>query len=136
MVESGLLERFAATLKGEIGPAVDGEYPRTQAFLGAVVLQKLSAELRLAPAHAEAAARDRAELRRDLGQMLDDAAMSPELRSAFDAIGGEGDDGLCRFIERLYDERERLGEERFNALRGRVRQGLRRSIDRRMEVAS
>ena len=34
-----LLERMAPTLRKEIGPAVDGEYPRTQAFMAAQVFR-------------------------------------------------------------------------------------------------
>jgi tetratricopeptide (TPR) repeat protein len=36
-----LLRRIAQTLRESIGPAVEAEYPRTQAFMAAVVLQKL-----------------------------------------------------------------------------------------------
>ena len=42
-----LLERIARTLKKEIGPAVEDAYPKTQAFMAAVVLQKLAGQLRL-----------------------------------------------------------------------------------------
>ena len=33
------------TLKQEIAPAIDAEYPKTQAFMAAVVLQKLGRQL-------------------------------------------------------------------------------------------
>ena len=53
-----LLERLARTLKKEIGPAVGDAYPKTQAFMAAVVLQKLAGQLRLADEHAAASQRD------------------------------------------------------------------------------
>ena len=38
MTPSDLLERLAVTFKTEVGPAIEVDYPRTQAFLSAVVL--------------------------------------------------------------------------------------------------
>jgi hypothetical protein len=38
-----LLGRLATTLREEIGPSVNGGYPRTQAFMAAVVLEKVAA---------------------------------------------------------------------------------------------
>ena len=46
-----LLERIATTLKRDIGPAVLGDYPKTQAFMAAVVLQKLGRQLGLLHMH-------------------------------------------------------------------------------------
>ncbi|MEC9345388.1 MAG: hypothetical protein VYB54_04120 [Pseudomonadota bacterium] len=135
MQPEDLLARFAKTLRSDIGPAVKAEYPRTQAFLGAVVLEKLATELRLSQAHARAAAADRAALRRDLGAMLGAAKAPASVSEAFAAMADGGDASLCRFIEALYASRDTLGAERFDAMLGRVRQDLRRAIDRRMEVA-
>ena len=135
MLPEDLLARFAKTLRSDIGPAIKAEYPRTQAFLGAVVLEKLATELRLSEAHASAATADRAALGEDLRAMLGAAPVPPAVDTAFAAMASGGDAGLCRFIEALYAARETLGQERFAALLGRVRQDLRRAIDRRMEVA-
>ena len=55
MNDAHLLVRIAQTLKEEIAPAVDGEYPKTQAFMAAVVLQKLARQIALAASHAHAA---------------------------------------------------------------------------------
>jgi hypothetical protein len=46
-----------------------------------------------------------------------------------------GDARLCRLIERLYESRERLGEEVFTAANRRIRQGLRQMIDQELKVA-
>lgn len=128
-----LVARFARTLRSDVAPAVTGEYPRTQAYLGAVVLEKLATELRLADTHARAAAADRAALIGDLDDMLDGAP--PSVRDAHAALADGGEAALCRFIETLYASRDALGTERFAGLLGRVRMDLRRAVDRRMEVA-
>lgn len=136
MTPSDLLERMAATFKGEVGPAIEAEYPRTQAFLSAVVLQKLAAQLRLAVEHGAAEDLARDALRRDLEQLLEDADAPPPVRDAFLALAENGDDGLCQFIETLYGAREELGETQFEALLSRVRQTMRQTLDRRMEYAA
>ena len=146
MNRSDLLARMARLLKREIGPAVEADYPKTQAFLGAVVLEKMSAELRLADAHAQAGASDRVALVADLDSDLDadldgNLADAPDsVREAFAALAEKGADGgdaaLCAFIEALYGDRDALGRERFDRLLGRVRQNLRRGIDRRLEIAA
>ena len=46
-----LLQRIANTLKGDVGPAIADEYPKTQAFMAAVVLHE---ESRLTPEGFEA----------------------------------------------------------------------------------
>jgi len=61
-----LLERIAATLRRDIGPAVGAAYPRTQAFMAAVVLQKLGRQLALAEAHGAADAAEMKALIADL----------------------------------------------------------------------
>jgi len=50
------LQRIAQALKQHIGPAIEAEYPRTQAFMAAVVLQKLGRHLGLMSEHAAAEA--------------------------------------------------------------------------------
>ena len=133
---AALLERIALTLRHEIGPAVAAEYPRTQAFMAAVVLQKLSRELALADEHAAAEADDIAALLADLRALTADAAAPAPVREAVDGLAQRRDNGaLCGLIEALYKGRTELGETRFAALLGRIRQALRRSIDRRMAVA-
>ena len=138
MNRSDLLARMAGLLKREIGPAVESDYPKTQTFLSAVVLEKVSAELRLADAHSAADATDRAALVADLEAGMADAPDA--VREAFAVLAEKGADdedaALCRFIEALYGNRDALGRERFDRLLGRVRQDLRRGIDRRMEIAA
>lgn len=132
-----LLKRLATTLKQDIAPAVTAGYPRTQAFMTAVVLQKLAEQLRLADAHATAERRERCELLDDLDRLLPPNDSPEALRCALDAMRTDGGDpGLCRFIETLYAWRGALGERRFETMLGRLRQTLRSRLDRQMAYAS
>ena len=136
MTPSDLLERLAVTFRSEVGPAIETEYPRTQAFMSAVVLKKLARQLDREAEHDELERREREALRRDLERLLGEVTAPHTVREAFAGLGRLGDAGLCRFIEALYAEREALGTAGFDALLGRTRQAMRRSLDRRMEYAS
>jgi hypothetical protein len=136
LTDADLLQRIAQTLRQDIGPAVDAEYPRTQAFMAAVVLQKLSRHLALASEHAAAEAADLTALRADLGGLLANGNAPETVRAALDDLATSRDNAaLCRLIEAIYATRATLGEDRFAALLGRVRRTLRLCIDRRMAVA-
>lgn len=134
MHRADLMERMAALMKRQIGPAVADEYPRSQAYLGAVVLQKLSAEMRLAAEHERAAAADRKSLVDDLHPEMEEAPDA--LSDAFEALQRGGDEALCDFIAVLYASHDALGAPKFDRLLARVRTDLRRGIDRRLEIAA
>lgn len=136
MTPSDLLGRLATTFKTEIGPAVEAEFPRTQAFLSAVVLQKIAGQLRLAEEHAAAEAEACAALISDLKSMLDGVSPPQSLVAALADIEGNRDAGQCAFIEALYATRAALGEARFEALLGRVRATMRATLNRRLEYAA
>ena len=136
MIESDLLQRIAQILKQEIGPAVDAEYPRTQAFMAAVVVQKLGRQLALAEEHRKAESAELTALLADLRGLLADGGAPTTVRDAVETLAETRDDAaLCRLIDTVYVHRAALGEARFATLLGRIRQALRRSIDRRMAVA-
>ena len=59
-----LLARLAATLRGEIGPAVVDPFAKTQAFMAAVILERLGRQLGLAESQAKASSRPRRPRRR------------------------------------------------------------------------
>lgn len=125
-----LLERIAATIRNEIAPAVEEEFPKTQAFMASVILHRVAKQLALRPGHAEAEVADLAELAADLEPLLQEApagvSQTAEALSAGDAVAELGP-----LIEALYE----WGEEGVAALAA-VRRVLRRDIDRRMEVAT
>jgi hypothetical protein len=132
-----LLERVATTLRRDIGPAIESEYPRTQAFMASVVLQKIGRQLASVEAHRAADAADMEALVADLDAALTTEAVPPAVASAIAGLArGRDNAALCALIGALYRKREALGAARFDALLGRVRKTLRASIDRRMEFAA
>lgn len=136
MTDAELLRRIAQILRQDIGPAVEGDYPRTQAFMAAVVLEKLSRGLALAGEHAAAEEADLAALLADLRGLLADESAPAAVTAAIDGLAQRRDNAaLSRLIDALYAERAALGDARFTALLGRIRPTLRRSVDRRMAVA-
>jgi hypothetical protein len=136
VTEGALLQRIARILRQDIGPAVADEYARTQAFMAAVVLEKLGRQLALAGEHEGAESADLALLVADLRGLLTEGEAPAPVRTAVDALAERRDNAaLCRLIEALYATRVTLGEARFAAALGRIRRTLRRSVDRRMEIA-
>ena len=132
-----LLERIARTLKKEIGPAVEEAYPKTQAFMAAVVLQKLAGQLRLADEHIAASQRDLQELAEELDSLTISQDTPPSLQAAVNTVRQDLDTtSVSDLIETLYATRSELGETRFADLMGRVRTRLRARIDREMVYAA
>jgi hypothetical protein len=136
VTEGALLERIARILRQDIGPAVTDEYARTQAFMAAVVLEKLGRQLALSAEHEGAESADLARLVADLRGLLTEGEAPAPVRTALDALAERRDNAaLCRLIEALYAARPTLGEARFAGALDRIRRTLRRSVDRRMEIA-
>ena len=134
-----LLERIAATLRNEIGPAVGDSFARTQAFMASVILEKLARQIRLADAHTQAEQADRTALADDLEVLMQNAFPQSGADRSRDAIAGvrAGSDAeLCAVVEALYADRDVLGTNLFDALLGRVRTTLRDRLDRQLEFAS
>lgn len=134
-----LMERIAATLRSEIGPAVGDSFARTQAFMASVILEKLARQIRLAEAHTQAGDADRTALANDLEALMQNAFPPSGAEGSRDAIAGVragGDAELCAVVEALYADRDVLGTNLFDALLGRVRTTLRARLDRQLEFAS
>ena len=132
-----LLERIARTLKKDIGPAVEAAYPKTQAFMASVVLQKLAGQLRLADEHAAAGQHDLKELAEELDQLTGSQDTPPSLQAAVKTLRQALDTtSVSHLIETLYATRSELGEERFESIMGRVRVRLRARVDREMVYAA
>ena len=131
-----LLARMSGLLRHEIGPAVSDPFPKTQAFMASVVLDKVAAGLRHGAAPAQANDADRRTLADDL-RVATTAADPAPLRAAIDALPTpQGDGALASLVTALYAGRAELGPERFDTLLARVRQTLRARLDRQLEVAS
>src|SRR6185503_16150263 len=119
-----MLEEVIASLRGVIAPAISAPYPKTQAYMAAVILETLSRAIEERSDLAEARKRSIDRLFVDLGEL---------------GIGlpqGEDEASLARLVEVLYTDRERLGGERFAAANRRVRQTLRDLLDADLKIAS
>jgi hypothetical protein len=123
-----LLEEIIAALRNVIAPAIAEPYPKAQAYMAAVVLEFVARQV---------------EERRDLATEKTQAvaALWADLPAV---LAGQtlpaGDDGgqearLCRLIEWLYAEKDRLGPEVFTAANRRIRQALRQLLDEELKVA-
>jgi len=132
-----LLRRMAHTLKREIGPAITDEYPKTQAFMAGVVLEKLARQIELAPLHAAAESADIAALLSALGELLAPAEVPAALSVALVTLARSRDQAaLSELVGALYETRTALGAERFERALGRVRETLRAGIDRQLAYAA
>ncbi len=132
-----LLRRMAHTLKREIGPAIADEYPKTQAFMAGVVLEKLARQLELAPLHAAAESADVAALLSALGELLAPVVVPAALSVALVALARSRDQAaLSGLVGALYETRTALGAELFDRTLGRVRETLRAGIDRQLAYAA
>jgi hypothetical protein len=135
MAPDELLGRLSSTLRHEIGPAVGDTYPRTQAFMASVVLEKLAGQLRRSEAHRAADAADFAALADDLGAAVGEGD-PPGLREAVAALAATpGPAAASRLVEALYAGRDALGPARFEQLLGRVRATSRARLDRQLQYA-
>ena len=126
------MKRLSLTMRNEIGPQVDDEYTRTQAFMVSVILERLSREVALAPAHSQAEQDDVQGLSASLGDVLNGAPA--EVLSALAALRQDlSVAAVGRLVESLYD----WGIEQPSAASAlsMIRPVLRRDIDRRMEIA-
>ena len=135
MTEHDLLTRVAATLKREVGPSVILEYPKTQAFMASVVLDKLNRQLERAAAHQSARERDCQKLLAALSQ-ASATQLPAAVTDALAVIERSCDDAaLSDAIKTLYAHKTELGLPVFDALLGSIRKFLRADLERRLEIA-
>lgn len=122
------LDEIIASLRTVIGPAIADPYPRAQAYMAAVILEFVSRQVEERADLGAEKARALASLFADLGAVLGGRALPG-------ADERDAEARLCRVIEWLYTERERLGPDVFAAANGRVRQALRQLLDADLQVA-
>jgi hypothetical protein len=122
------LDEIVASLRTVIGPAIADPYPRAQAYMAAVILEFVSRQVEERGDLEAEKARALASLFGDLGAVLGGRALPG-------ADEGDAAARLCRVIEWLYAERERLGADVFAAANGRVRQALRQLLDADLQIA-
>lgn len=138
MTPDELLERVGAALRTQVAPATSGAIPNSQAFKAASILDKLSRQLRLEPAHRGEDELDRGHLSERLAGLLAAAhgrAVPSAVGAAVSSLaGGDYRRALCSIVGSLYACRAELGEL-FEPMLAAVRTALRAEIDRRMEFA-
>ena len=133
-----LLSRLADTVRSEIAPAVDDEYARTQAFMAAVILQRLAKQARLGSEHGAVEADDVAALSDELDTLLAEADGTTEVPSEIrDAVARMHTQASIAAASDVIDALYRWGPQRPEAASAlaAIRQMLRRDIDRRMDIA-
>ena len=131
-----LLARLATTVREDIAPEVGDGFARTQAFMAAVVLDKLARQLELAEDHAAVERAEIAALVADLDGLLD-GADAPEVRAAARALTAtDATSGLAALVEAVHRSRSTIGDALTDTLLGRVRTVLRARVDRQMAYAS
>jgi len=123
-----LLDEIIASLRNVIAPAIPDPYPKAQAYMAAVILEFVSRQVE-----------ERYDITREKQQALNDslrdlsAILAGKEPSRSDITDQEA--RLCRFIEWLYSEKDRLGPETFAMANRRVREALRQLLDQELKVA-
>lgn len=123
-----LLDEVIASLRGVIGPAILDPYPKAQAYMAAVILEFVSRQVE-----------ERHDIEMEKARALD--ALFRDVSAVLaqeDLPTGSADDDearLCRLIEWLYAEKDRLGPDVFAAANTRIRQALRQLLDQALKVA-
>jgi broad specificity phosphatase PhoE len=123
-----LLEEIIASLRNVIAPAIPDPYPKAQAYMAAVILEFVARQV---------------EERRDIAVEKDNilTGLFGDLRTVLSgkplpqAEDADQEARLCRLIEWLYAEKDRLGPETFNAANQRVRAALRELLDQELKIA-
>lgn len=130
-----LVGRLAGAMRNHIAPSVADEYERTQAFMVAVILDKVAKELSLADEHERAERIDVESLHADLAAHLG-ADVPTAVADSWSAARHAGTyHSLAPLVDALHAHRDAMGTERVEAALTRIRAYLRRHLDRAMEVA-
>ena len=121
------LNEVIASLRNVIAPAIPDPYPKTQAYMAALILEFVARQVEergdIASGKAEA-----------LAALFEDISRMPGA-GGIDKEGGDPEARLCGIIERLYEQREHIGQAEFHALNDRVRRCLRELLNRDLSIA-
>lgn len=132
-----VLRRLSTTLRSDIGPAIEDEYTRTQAFMASVILEKVARSQELGPRHQAAEQADLDRLHSALKRRLAESttAVPDGLATALAAARQSMTvAALGPVVAELY----RWGPSSTPAAAAAldlIRPVLRADIDRRMEIA-
>jgi hypothetical protein len=122
-----LLEELIRSLRNVIAPAIADPYPKSQAYMAAVILEFISRQVE-----------ERGDLPNEKTQTLN--TLFADLGSLLAGKGPTANDPdqearLCRLIEWTYAEKERLGPEAFAGINQRIRAALRQLLDQELKIA-
>ena len=122
-----LLNEVVASLRNVIAPAIAEPYPKAQAYMAAVILEFVTRQVdeRVDLAEGKQAALDAL-----FDRLLRIGVVQPAA-----GVDAASEAHLCDLIERLYAERESLGEAVFTAANQLVRETLRQLLDQDLKVA-
>ena len=122
-----LLNEIVSSLRNVIAPAISEPYPKAQAFMAAVVLEFVARQIEERSDIAEGKQAAIATLFSDLAQVAGAKQIAGDVAAT--------EAGLSQLIERLYSQRQDLGEEAFASANRIVRQTLRQLLDQDLKVA-
>jgi len=123
-----LLNEIITSLQTVIAPAIPDPYPKAQAFMAAVVLEFVSRQVE-----------ERHDIVTEKGRTLD--ALFTDLSAVLEGENLPESDNLpreerlCRLIEWLYGEKDRLGPEAFSTANQRIREALRQLLNEELKIA-
>ena len=130
-----ILQALAVTLRTSIGPNLADPFAKTQAFMAAVVLEKLAGQLVASAADAAAGAKEHSELVQDLRTALQ---TTPNLAvgNALDRLAElDCDRNWNVLIEEIHAQREALGTA-HESLLSQVRVVMRARLNRALAYSS
>ena len=123
-----LLDEIITSLRNVIAPAIPDPYPKAQAYMAAVILEFVSRQVE-----------ERRDIATEKGQVLH--TLFTDLSAVFEKKNvpefGDLDQEarLCRLIEWVYAEKDRLGPQAFATVNQRIREALRQLLDQELKVA-
>ena len=123
-----LLEEVIASLRNVIAPAIAEPYPKSQAYMAAVILEFVSRQVEERHDIEEEKTLTLNALFHDVTSLL--TGKAPVVVDTLDE-----ETRLGRLIEWLYAEKDHLGPETFAAANQRVRAALRQVLDQELKVA-
>ena len=122
-----LLKEVIASLRTVIAPAVADPYPKSQAYMAAVILEFIARQVEERSDSSKAKEHVLDDLFSDLRFLITDRVPSSK--------DPDQEARLCRLIEWLYTEKDRLGPEAFTAANQKVRTALRQLLDQELKIA-
>lgn len=123
-----LLEDVIHSLRTVIAPAIPEQFPKSQAYMAAVILEFVSRQVQ---DRGDIAAQKQRILRGLRGELSE----LPEAAGLVDKSDDLTEADLSRLIEALYSAKSRIGDDAFSAINQRVRHALRQLLDEELKVA-